>query len=144
MVADNQAMLDAVELAGRLRRAMDQHEPPITGAELADACKVTPQAISGWRKNGRIAKKHLQRIAAITNKPLEYFLGHGTPPDIKSNGHGRHKKNSPWDSETIYDERDFVVLFRAWQDTDKNGRGALLGIANAVRKAHASRRKQSS
>lgn len=135
---------DAEDLAERFRRAMDDHEPPIAGSEIAIACKVTPQAVSGWRKDGRIAKKHLQQIAAITEKPVEYFLGAGAEQDKKHNGHGKGKKMSPWDSESIYDEREFAILFRAWQDTDKNGRGALLGVANAVRKAHAVRRKQSS
>lgn len=142
-VANNQAMLDAHELAKRLRRAMDDHEPPITGAVLSEACDVTPQAVSGWRKNGRLHKKHLPKIATITSKPLEYFLSSSLIPDNKSNGHGHAKKSEPWANESIYDERDFLKVFRAWQDTDKNGRGALLGVANAITRAHAVRRKQS-
>lgn len=68
-------MLDATELARRLRAAMDKRVPKLTSAALGTACKVTPQAVNGWRKNGRIAKKHLPTIAAETGRPLEYFLG---------------------------------------------------------------------
>lgn len=68
-------MLDANELRRRLVEAMDSAEPKVTSAHLAEVCNVTPQAVNGWRKNGRIAKKHLAKIAAETKKPLEYFLG---------------------------------------------------------------------
>lgn len=67
-------MLDATELASRLRVAMDHHHPPVTSAAVATECKVTPQAVAGWRKTGRMAKRHLQKIAKLTGRPLEYFL----------------------------------------------------------------------
>lgn len=68
-------MLDAVELARRLREAMDKREPKLTSAALAAACKVTPQAVYEWRKTGRVSKGYLEVIAAETGRPLEYFLG---------------------------------------------------------------------
>lgn len=68
-------MLDATELARRLREAMDKRDARITSAALALECKVTDQAVNGWRKTGRIAKKHLPTIARVTGKPLHYFLG---------------------------------------------------------------------
>jgi hypothetical protein len=77
-------MLDAHELARRLRAAMDKREPKLTSAALGTACRVTPQAVNGWRKNGRIAKKHLAVIAAETGKPLEYFL-EATPGAVTAN-----------------------------------------------------------
>lgn len=68
-------MLDAVELARRLREAMDRRVPKLTSAALAKACDVTPQAVYEWRKTGRISKGYLEIIAAETARPLEYFLG---------------------------------------------------------------------
>lgn len=68
-------MLDAEELARRLRIAMDSGPQKVSAASLARVCKVTDQAVNGWRKTGRIAKKHLPRIAAETGRPLEFFLG---------------------------------------------------------------------
>lgn len=68
-------MLDAKELSKRLVTSMEEARPRVTSAALAHACGVTDQAVNGWRKNGRIAKRHLATIARITGKPLEYFLG---------------------------------------------------------------------
>lgn len=68
-------MLDANELARRLRNAMDNKEPRLTAAALAKACGVTDQAVNGWRKTGRLAKKHLQTIVRETGRPIEFFLG---------------------------------------------------------------------
>lgn len=72
-------MLDATELARRLRIAMDRAKPRVKSSAVAQACEVTRQAVSGWRKNGRLAKKHLQTIAKLTGKPLAYFLGAEMP-----------------------------------------------------------------
>lgn len=59
---------------------MDQKAPKLSSAALAIACKVTPQAVNGWRKNGRLAKKHLPTIAKETGRQLEYFLGSDDAP----------------------------------------------------------------
>jgi hypothetical protein len=72
---ENQAMLDAEELARRFKRAMDVASPTVRDAELARACGVEPQAITGWRKTGRIAKRHLAVIAEITGCGIDYLLG---------------------------------------------------------------------
>jgi hypothetical protein len=66
--------LDADELAKRLVAAMDGASPKVTSAAVALACNVTPQAVNGWRKNGRVHKKHLVAIASLTGRPLEYFV----------------------------------------------------------------------
>jgi hypothetical protein len=72
---ENQAMLDAEELARRFKRAMDVASPKISDAELARACGVEPQAITGWRKTGRIAKRHLAVIAETTGCGIDYLVG---------------------------------------------------------------------
>jgi transcriptional regulator with XRE-family HTH domain len=68
-------MLDATELARRIRDAMDRRQPKLTSAALAKLCGVTPQAVYEWRKTGRVSKGYLEKIAAETSRPLEYFLG---------------------------------------------------------------------
>lgn len=70
----NQGVLDALELARRLREAMDHGPHKISLTRLAGACNVTPQAVNGWRTTGKIAKKHLTTIARLTNKPIAHFL----------------------------------------------------------------------
>lgn len=80
-------MLDAQDLRRRLIDAMDKATPRVTSAALAEACGVTPQAVNGWRKTGRIAKRHLPKVAELTEKPLEYFLGE-TPGGLIAASHG--------------------------------------------------------
>lgn len=70
----NVRVLDGKELARRIREAMDESKPPVTGSALAKACGVTPQAVHGWRTTGKVDKKHLRRLAALTKRPLTYFL----------------------------------------------------------------------
>lgn len=53
---------------------MDDHKPPVRSSAVATECKVTPQAVNGWRETGRVAKRHLTVLARMTNRPLSYFL----------------------------------------------------------------------
>lgn len=68
-------MLDATELARRIREAMDKRIPKLSSAALAKACGVTPQAVYEWRKTGRVSKGYIELIAAETARPLEFFMG---------------------------------------------------------------------
>lgn len=78
-------MLDAQELAERLRAAMDLREPPLLSSELARRMGVTKQAVYEWRTHGRIAKRHFEGICRETDMPLEYFLesARGSTPATK-------------------------------------------------------------
>jgi len=71
---ENQAMLDAKELARRLVAAMNDPKDGVSSVQLASKCKVTPQAVNGWRKTGRISKRHLKNISEATHRALTYFL----------------------------------------------------------------------
>lgn len=53
---------------------MDSHQPRVSSAVVARECRVSAQAVNGWRKTGRIAKRHLTKIAELTGRPLEFFL----------------------------------------------------------------------
>lgn len=55
-------------------------------ADLARHCKVTPQAVNGWIKTGRITKKNL----ALATK----FFGHG--PSFTASATGVVEKPSPY------------------------------------------------
>lgn len=60
------------ELALRVKEAIEAL--PFTKAVLAEKLDVTPQAITGWEKTGRIAKKKLAGLAALTGSSINYFL----------------------------------------------------------------------
>lgn len=65
-------MLDADEIARRLREAMGQAN--VTAAALARTMRESPQAVYSWRKTGRIAKGKLPKLARAIGKPVTYFL----------------------------------------------------------------------
>lgn len=65
-------LTDSERVAERLRAAL--LDSKVSDVQLASECGVTKQAITGWKKTGRIAKKHLPTVAALTHKPVEYFL----------------------------------------------------------------------
>lgn len=128
------AVLDAKELAKRLVRAMDEAE--VNGSALASACKVTPQAVSGWRRTGRIGKRHLTTISLLTGRPLEYFVADSVP---SKNGGNLTK---PWLVEDVVEQEKFLIVFRTWQDGRATDRENLTAIANVARKAHGTRIKK--
>ena len=129
-------MLDGAEFARRLRKAMDEADPPIGGSDLAAACKVTPQAVSGWRRTGRVGKRHLTTISRLTGRPVEYFVSETVP------GKNHASPTRPWLFEKIVDEEKFLTVFRTWQDARSTDRENLVAIANAARRAHGTRRRK--
>ncbi len=141
---ENKLMLDSAELARRLRKAMDEHIPPISGSELALACGVTPQAVSqSWRKSGRISKGHLEKIAAVTGQPIDYYVRLRTQLDTKVT-HRKERRKNPQLSEEIIDNKGFLFVFRAWQDTGANGREFLIDAANTALKIYGRARTRKS
>ena len=83
----DQAMLDSrkkqqetqkqerTELKERLRTGFPPKESPVSDAKIATTCGVTPQAIVEWRKTGRIAKHHLPKLATLSGRSLNWWLG---------------------------------------------------------------------
>ena len=69
---DTLPMHDANDLAAKLRLALV--DAGVTDAALAKACKVSPQAVTGWKRTGRIHKRHLAKISELTGKPVTWFI----------------------------------------------------------------------
>lgn len=65
-------MLDAKEMARRLNEVMEARN--IRNVDLAHHCGVSQQAVYNWRKDGRIATRHLMPIAEYLNVPVTFFL----------------------------------------------------------------------
>lgn len=72
---DHPAMLDADQLKDRFLRATTG----IPAARVAAVCQVTPQAVSQWKRTGRIDKKHFNALSELTGRPLAYWLGEDDP-----------------------------------------------------------------
>src|SRR5690606_35071593 len=74
-----QAMLDsqpltAEERAGRIAEAIRVCTKTRTKAQVAELLGVTPQAITGWEKTGRINRESLAGLALLSGHPIEYFI----------------------------------------------------------------------
>lgn len=67
MLDDNQ------RLAARIKTGL--RESGVTPAELARIARVTPQAVNGWLRTGRVAKNKLSLIARALNIPLIELVG---------------------------------------------------------------------
>jgi transcriptional regulator with XRE-family HTH domain len=129
-------MLDSKEMARRIKMAMDEAKPPITGADLAEACGVTPQAVSGWRSTGRLGKRHLMTIARLTGRPVEYFVSESVHLVTKNGNH------QPWLVERIVEPEQFLIVFRTWQDARHTDRQSMVAVAKTARKSHGTRRRR--
>lgn len=68
------------ELGARLREQMSSKgtQPP----ELAALCGVRVPSVYDWLEHGRIAKKHLPRLAAFFGTSLGYWLGEEGEEDM--------------------------------------------------------------
>ncbi|MFX3547673.1 S24 family peptidase [Ralstonia mannitolilytica] len=77
---------DTAALAHRICQAID--EAKLTAAEIAAECGVTPQAVNGWKRTGRIGKGHLPKLSEMTGKSLEWFLGSEDSPKPQLIGKG--------------------------------------------------------
>lgn len=68
-------------LKQRFLMAWNRH-PKLTGHAIALACGVSDQAVSGWKKTGRIDKDHFPALSALLGVPLEYW--HGVEQDAEN------------------------------------------------------------
>jgi hypothetical protein len=64
---------DAQGLAKRIRSALAV--PGVDVGAIAKECGITRQAIDGWKKTGRVSKKHLPVLARHTAQSVDFFLG---------------------------------------------------------------------
>lgn len=71
--SDNPPMsAPASALAAKLRYALEKSG--VSQQSIASECGITKQAITGWKRTGRVAKPHLIVLARLTGFPLEWWL----------------------------------------------------------------------
>lgn len=60
-------------------------EAGVTAKAVANACDITEQAVSNWKRTGKIAREHLPVIAGLTGWAVEELLsGKGQRPAATS------------------------------------------------------------
>lgn len=75
---DNQAMTDTTKrpserLGERIAELIKKSRK--TSVAIAKQCGVTPQAVNGWKKTGRISKDMLQVLAGVLEVDMAEFFG---------------------------------------------------------------------
>ena len=116
---ENNEEQQRLELATRLKEAIDSL-PRGGKVRIAKACDISPTAITGWLKNGRIDKTNIAIVASITAYDLNWLISgkgdkHAKPlslpqpseQDIKLGGFDL------WDDETpLLDDEVALPFFR--------------------------------
>ncbi len=110
---------EAAKLAARFNSAFPK-EGKLQDTEIAKACKVTKQAVPGWRSTGRIAKKHLPALAGLSGRPLDWWIA-GDPEASNESFAAKEPENSSY-PEDDQATKAVVALMRS---TDAIGRGII-------------------
>jgi len=104
---------------------------------LAEKCNITPQAVNGWLKTGRIDKDHLVIVAELSHHDLNWLItGKGyklaTKPVIQSDAEylGRFET---WDELTPLRDDEAELLFFKEVEID-TGTGQCKVIKDTARK----------
>ncbi|AIC11255.1 peptidase S24 [Xylella fastidiosa subsp. sandyi Ann-1] len=71
---DHKGMLDAEIVKKRFIAALGKNRE-VTQSAIATFCNVSEQAVSGWKRTGRIDKKHFAALSTALKVPLEYWYG---------------------------------------------------------------------
>lgn len=66
-------MLEHEEMARRVSEALDA-SPRGVQSKLAKLCGITPQAVTGWRTTGKVAKEFIPVLAKVTGRSIAFFL----------------------------------------------------------------------
>jgi phage repressor protein C with HTH and peptisase S24 domain len=62
------------ERAARITEALRACTKTRTKGDVAELLGVSPQAITGWEKTGRISRQAMAGLALLSGHPIEYFI----------------------------------------------------------------------
>lgn len=80
-------------IVDRVRAALSKAQ--ISDAEIARRLGVTPQAVSGWWRTGRISKTSLSGVARETGRSLEQLIEPETVGEPRPTGYGPVMRDVP-------------------------------------------------
>lgn len=69
---ESRVQLEPEERAARIKEAIDAC--PMLQNEIAEAVGVSPQALTGWVKTGKIARDTMGKLARVCGRPVDFFL----------------------------------------------------------------------
>lgn len=70
---NDEGIVDSAEVARRLRA--DLKRSGLRPIDLASKVGMSPQAVNGWLKTGRIAKHQLVLVAGVFGRPVIHYIG---------------------------------------------------------------------
>lgn len=106
-------------------------ESGVSPKAIAEACDITEQAVSNWKRSGKIANQHLAKIAALTGWSVSRLLTGHEPATSAAVA-----ANEPSVFEVMTkEEHELLDDFRAMMDDDQIELRAL--IAERARRARA-------
>jgi phage repressor protein C with HTH and peptisase S24 domain len=123
-------------LAARVKEAISS-KPRGIKTEISHRLNISPTAITGWEKNGRISKESIEVVAEMTGYSLSWLIsGKGEKlqktPIINTASHNRLQESPPsyvlgqldlWDSKTpLRDDEVALPFFREVELAAGSGR----------------------
>lgn len=85
-------------LAANFSKALAEPKAPSPGA-IADKCGVTEQAVSGWKRTGKIKLEHLLVVSELTGWSVHRLCtGRESPHTRTVDFNGRHVSDSDWNT----------------------------------------------
>jgi hypothetical protein len=85
-------------LAANFTAALAEEGAPTPG-QIAEACDVTEQAVSNWKRTGKITKQNLQIVSTMTKWSVHRLLTGQADPPAPPNpkfADSRHISDSDW------------------------------------------------
>ena len=73
LVANKREKITATQMAAKFRECFPGNVKGLTGI-IADACNVSKQAVSNWRRDGRFDKAHLPVFVELSGRKLEWWF----------------------------------------------------------------------
>lgn len=110
-----------LELAEKISAAIANSS--LSSKEIALRCGVQPQAVTGWKKTGRISKETLSVFASVVKVPLEHFMP-------SANGGEYHLKVV--ETAATGDVRDLVELVNIFGNANGDVRRRILDLARLL------------
>lgn len=87
--------------------------------KLAKACDVTPQAVNGWIRTGKIASKHYPTISKELNIPIQVL--HGLDPDENTS----KSLSEAFSGHLSYEDSDIEDLVKWWPNLPENIKNSI-------------------
>lgn len=110
---------ESAQLAARFNAAFPRNGK-LADIKIAEACKVTKQAIPGWRSTGRIAKKHLPALSKLSGRPLDWWVA-GDPQTTDESFDVREPETNAY----MEDDQATKAVIALMRSTDAIGRGII-------------------